>query len=355
MKKRQPHKAIPKGHFEEEQGQGGFYGAASHLIRKHPSTRWTNIEGNLKPRMFNLLKNKKNKWTPILYNENLIVSFFSTDKCSDEVFKSANGDVLFFCHKGKGSILTEYGLLEYQKGHYIVIPKCLNHAFVPLESSEFFVVESLSSHYRQPDRGILGRHALYDSSSLIKPDLKAQEKFLKDKKLEFKKSVVFHGKETTTFTYDKCLFDVVDWQGDLYPYTLHIDDIMPVMSHRVHLPPSVHSTFVTDEFIICTFLPRPLEEDADALKVPFYHQNTDYDEVLFYHDGDFFSRDNLEAGMMSFHPAGFPHGPHPKAVKNIDDKKFTTEKAVMIDSKLPLKMFPDIEKIELKDYWKSWK
>ena len=101
-------------------------------------------------------------------------------------------------------------------------------------------------------------------------------------------------------------------------------------------------------------MPRPLESDADALKVPFYHQNIDYDEVLFYHDGNFFSRDNLHAGMMSFHPAGFSHGPHPKAVKNVTTKTHTDEIAVMIDTWQPLQIDPTFEKVEVKEYWKSW-
>lgn len=372
MKKRQPHKNIPKNYFEEEQGQGGFYGRASHLIRENPSTRWTQIEGSLKPRMFNLIpKDKNNSWKPVLYNDGIVISFLNVTSHNSQLFKSANGDLLYFCHKGGGSVLTEYGLLNYHAGQYIVIPKCLSHVFVPVESSQFFVVESLQSHFEQPDRGLLGRHALYDSTSLTRPDLQALKTFLKDNNLEFKKLTIHHNAENTKetegkheqkteqekthFLYDKCLFDVDRWQGDLFPYTLSMDDIMPVMSHRVHLPPSVHSTFVTKEFIVCSFLPRPLEQDEDALKVPFYHQNTDYAEAIFYHDGDFFSRDNLEAGMMSFHPAGFPHGPHPKAIKNIEGKNFTNEKAVMIDSKQALKRFPYAKKIELKNYHQSWK
>jgi homogentisate 1,2-dioxygenase len=134
-----------------------------------------------------------------------------------------------------------------------------------------------------------------------------------------------------------------------------VNDIMPLMSHRAHLPPSAHTTFVARDFVVCTFLPRPLESDKDALKVPFYHQNIDYDEVLFYHEGNFFSRDNLHAGMMSLHPMGFPHGPHPKAVKNVGSKTETDEIAVMVDARWPLKVDPAMEGVELKDYWKSWR
>ena len=356
MKKRQPHKSIPAGHFEEEQGQGGFYGSVSHLIRKKPSTRWTNIEGPLKPRMFDLapLQKEKECWKQLFYNDCLNIHFYHLQDPPQTAFRSADGDILFFCHEGEGVILTEYGLLNYSASQYILIPKCLTHAFIPKKATSFFVVESLKSHFREPDRGLLGRHGLYDSNSLIRPDLPALNSYLKENKLEFKTVTVYHQNTVTHFNYEDCIFDVVEWKGDLFPCTLHMNDIMPVMSHRVHLPPSAHTTFRTDDFIVCSFLPRPLEQDEDALKVPFYHQNTDYDEVIFYHAGDFFSRDNLRAGMMSFHPVGFPHGPHPQAIQNIKNKTHTNEYAVMIDSKQSLKRTKDIASLEISSYWKSW-
>ena len=355
MKKRQPHKNIPEGHFEEEQGQSGFYGPVSHLIKKKPSTRWTHIEGNLKPRLFNLPEIKQEQsWQRLLYNDHLTTYFFQCEKSSSEVFKNANGDLMFFCHKGKGKVLTEYGLLNYYEGQYILIPKSIAYVFIPCSPSQFFVIESLKSHFREPNRGLLGRHGLYTPDSLVRPNLKELNSYLKENQLEFKKINIYHGEEKTCFSYKDCVFDVVDWQGDLFPLTLDMKDIMPVMSHRVHLPPSIHTTFVSDSFIVCSFLPRPLEQEEDALKVPFYHQNTDYDELIFYHDGDFFSRDNLNKGMMSFHPVGFPHGPHPKAIKAVKEKTFTSEYAVMLDSKQPLKQDKKLKDIEIKDYWKSW-
>ena len=357
MKKRQPHKNIPAGHFEEEQGQGGFYGPVSHLIRKQPSTRWKNIEGSLKPRLFDLtpLQKEKECWKPLLYNDFLNVHFYQLDEAPQTALRSADGDLLFFCHEGEGVLLTEYGLLNYSASQYILIPKCLTHVFIPKKPSSFFIIESLKSHFREPDRGLLGRHGLYDTHSLIRPQLPALYNYLKEHKLEFKTVTVHHKNETTLFSYDDCIFDVVDWKGDLFPCTLHMNDIMPVMSHRVHLPPSVHTTFLTNDFIVCSFLPRPLEQDADALKVPFYHQNTDYDEVIFYHKGNFFSRDDLHSGMMSLHPAGFPHGPQPKSVKNIKKQTHTNEYAVMIDSKQALKKTKEATSLEVSSYWKSWK
>jgi homogentisate 1,2-dioxygenase len=126
------------------------------------------------------------------------------------------------------------------------------------------------------------------------------------------------------------------------------------MSHIAHLPPSINSTFVTDQFIVCTFLPRPLEEPETALKVPFFHSNIDYDEVIFYHAGDFFSRDNMAAGYITLHPRGINHGPHPKALANQSKAKRTNEIAVMVDTVKPLKASSLARSLELQNYWKSW-
>ena len=356
---RQGHKGIPEGQFEEEQGLKGFFGPVSHLIRKNPSTRWTKIDGPLKPRMYDLVKCPEVEGRQrLFYNSCLNIYLQWVDvQPADKLkgFRSADGDLLYFCHKGKGEIFTEYGLLNYEPGQYIVIPKCIVHAIYPKEKSNFFVTENLNSHYEEPERGLVGRHAIYDENAIGKPDLAALDKRIQELGFPVKEIEVKHAEEITTYFYDETVFDVVGWKGDLFPFTLHTDHMMPLMSHRAHLPPSAHTTFVARDFVICTFLPRPLEQDADALKVPFYHQNIDYDEVLFYHAGDFFSRDNLHAGMLSLHPMGFPHGPHPKAVKGIAGKTDTNEYAVMVDSRIPLIREKALDSVELKDYWKSWK
>lgn len=356
---KQAHKAIPEGAYEEEQGLKGFFGPVSHLIKAKPSTRWTKIEGPLKPRMYDLVKmNEKAGWQRMLYNQHLAIHMNWVDVSSESKtrgFRNGDGDLLYFCHKGAGEVWTEYGLLTYRKGEYINIPKCLTHSIVPSERSLFFVVENLSSHYEEPERGLVGRHAIYDPAGLGKPDLEGQNQRVAEQKGDVREITVKRLGEVTRFEYDAHYYDTLGWKGDLYPFTLHTANMMPLMSHRAHLPPSAHTTFVAREFVICTFLPRPLEKDADALKVPFYHQNIDYDEVLFYHEGDFFSRDNLHAGMMSLHPMGFPHGPHPKAVKGVSQKTETNEIAVMVDSRWPLMVDPSLDNVELKDYWKSWR
>jgi homogentisate 1,2-dioxygenase len=357
---RQGHKGIPEGYYEEEQGHLGFFGPVSHLIKKNPSTRWVDIEGPLRPRMYDLVQLPlDSQQHRLLYNANIVLSMRFVDRLPSEgavASRNVDGDVLFFCHKGRGELFSEYGSLAYRAGHYILVPKSLTHVLVPDEPSQFLVIENRTSHFQQPERGLLGRHGLYDQNALGVPNLEDLHSQLQKRKLEFRIVAVQRGDTMTRFKYDSCIFaDVIGWKGDLFPITLHVDDLMPVMSHRAHLPPSIHSTFVAREFIVCTFLPRPLESDADALKVPFFHQNIDYDEVIFYHDGDFFSRDNLHAGMMSFHPAGFPHGPHPKAFKSASHKTHTNEYAVMIDSRAALLADPRAEGVELKQYWQSWK
>jgi homogentisate 1,2-dioxygenase len=356
---RQGHKGIPEGYYEEEQGLKGFFGPVSHLIRSQPSTRWTEIEGPLRPHMYDLVQlDRASGSQRLLYNSSVALHMTFLDViAADQAtsVRNADGDLLYFCHKGSGEVFTEYGMLKYNPGQYMVMPRSLHHTFFPAEKSEFFVVENKQSHFEEPDRGLVGRHAIYDANALQKPDLDQQHARLKQLGASIKEISVKRLDEVTRFRYDSCVYaDVVGWKGDLYPYTLHMDHIMPLMSHRAHLPPSAHTTFVARDFVICTFLPRPLETDDDALKVPFYHQNIDYDEVLFYHDGDFFSRDNLHAGMMSFHPQGFPHGPHPKAMKSVGGKTETNEYAVMVDTRWPLHIDGGIDSTELKEYWKSW-
>ncbi len=360
---RQAHKGIPEGHFEEEQGLDGFFGPVSHLIKEKPSTRWVEIEGPLKPRLYDVVKfGPDSGERRLLYNSDITISnlWMSPSDPGQRPEKlvarrNADGDWLYFCHKGGGQMLTEYGLLSFTPGSYIVVPKCITHAFLLAEPTNFLLIENRTSHFREPDRGMVGRNAVYDMNALGKPDLELLYHVMRETGAEPREIHIKHTDQITKIKYDANIFDTIGWKGDLFPYTLHMNDLMPLMSHRAHLPPSAHTNFVARGFVVCSFVPRPLESDADALKVPFYHQNIDYDEVLFYHAGDFFSRDNLHAGMMSFHPAGFPHGPHPKAVRKITTKTHTDEYAVMIDTRMSLMRDPQIEKIELPEYYLSWR
>lgn len=355
----QGHKGIPEGHFEEEQGREGFFGPVSHLIKPEPSTRWTEIDGPLRPHLYDAVKMPQmwGVWQRMVFNSEVSIYNYWDKKSEGPAkgaFRNADGETLYFCHKGSGKVLTEYGLLSFRKGSYVLIPKCITHSFCFEEDTNFLVIESRSSSFREPERGMVGRNGFYDPAAFGKPDLAALQEFRKSNSTCVTQVTVKREEAMTRFSYSACIYDTVGWKGDYFPVTLHISDLMPIISARVHLPPSIHTTFAARGFVVCTFLPRPLETDADALKVPFYHQNIDYDEVLFYHDGNFFSRDNLHAGMMSLHPAGFAHGPHPKAVANVGAKTHTDEVAVMVDSWQHLKVDPEFAKVEVPEYWKSW-
>lgn len=359
----QGHKGIPDGLFEEEHGRKGFYGPVSHLLKDKAPTRWTNIEGPLKPHLYDLVpcQYENGRWHRLLFNNEVCLYSMWNQKTeltqsSQQIpaLRNADGETLYFVHKGSGQVLTEYGLLHFKTGSYIHIPKSLHHTLIFAEETQFLIIESLSGLYREPDRGMVGRNAFYDLAALGKPQLDELHQFKKDHHIESLEIHVRRLGVVTKFSYDACVYDTVAWKGDYFPFTLHIDDMMPMMSHRVHLPPSAHTTFAAQGFVVCTFLPRLIETDKDALKVPFFHQNIDYDEVLFYHAGNFFSRDNLHANMMSFHPAGMPHGPHPKAFAAQGTKTFTDEVAVMIDTQRPLNVDPYLEATEVKSYWQSW-
>lgn len=359
----QGHKNIPAGCYEEEHGRKGFYGPVSHVLKPEAPTRWTNINGPLKPHLFDLvdMKFEYGVWHRLFYNSDVVMysnwnKKTELNESSNQInsFRNADGDTLLFCHTGSGVILTEYGLLQFKKGSYINIPKSLHHLFVFLVDTQFIIIESLNSFYREPDRGMAGRNAFYDPAAIGKPDLEKMHQYKKDHNISSLEIFIKRLEVVTQFTYSSCVYDTVGWKGDYFPFTLHTDDLMPMMSHRVHLPPSAHTTFVANNFVVCTFLPRLIETDADALKVPFFHQNIDYDEVLFYHDGNFFSRDNLHSNMMTLHPAGFPHGPHPKAFASQGIKTFTDEVAVMVDTQKPLHIDPNFTKVEVADYWQSW-
>lgn len=355
----QGHKGIPEGCFEEEQGRKGFFGPVSHLIKPQPSTRWTQIEGPLRPQLYDAVKMPKlwGAWQRMIFNNDVVLYNYwdkKTEHPLGQGFRNADGETLYFCHSGSGHVLTEYGLLDFRRGSYVLIPKCVTHTFHFSEDTQFLVIESRTGQYREPERGMVGRNAFYDPASFGKPNLEELHAFRQRTDSKVTRILVKRQDQFTAFSYADDYYDTLGWKGDFFPLTLHIDDLMPMLSARVHLPPSTHTTFASNGFVVCTFLPRPLETDADALKVPFYHQNIDYDEVLFYHDGNFFSRDNLHAGMLTLHPAGFPHGPHPKAVKNIGGKTHTDEVAVMIDSWQHLNVDPEFVRTEVPEYWQSW-
>ncbi|WP_375509226.1 homogentisate 1,2-dioxygenase, partial [uncultured Caballeronia sp.] len=216
-------------------------------------------------------------------------------------------------------------------------------------------LEATGASYQIPDRGPLGEHALFDQGVLDVPQM--DERFLAQQGSNETK-VRFKARQSlSTITFGFNPLDAVGWKGTLTPVRLNWRDIRPVVSDRYHLPPSAHSTFVTERFAVCTFCPRPAETDPGALKVPFFHSNDDYDELLFLHAGQFFSRSGMGTGALTFHPSGFPHGPHPGPYKASlsNPRERIEEVAINIDARDPLDLAPDLAGCELTGHVDSWR
>ena len=353
---RQAHADLPEGTVEEEHGREGFTGAASHLYRLRPPTGWTAIEGPLRPHALDANRldgeDPGGLPVPLLENADLRISWWARPAGMPEWFlRNADGDLLYLVHTGEGRLETEYGPLGYRPGDYLVVPRGTTHRFSATSATRLLTVEATGGSLRLPDRGMLGRHALFDPAILEVPEPEPH-----DEAGEFPIRVVREGR-VTTVTYPHHPFDVVGWKGDLAPLRLNVADFRPVSSARYHVPPSAHTTWVGPNFVVATFAPRPLESDPDVLRLPFYHRNIDYDEVIFYHRGEFFSRAGIAEGMLTFHPAGIHHGPQPKAVERSRARGpggFADEVAVNIDARRALHLTPAGAGIDVDAYDRSW-
>lgn len=356
---RQAHCDLPEGTYERELGREGFFGPATHMYHRHPPTGWLKFEGDLKPRAFDTTKLSDHEVCPwrasaLLSNASVQFRYWRCTSSMEHLVRNADGDELLFIHSGSGSLFCDYGHLAFSAGDYIVLPRSTLWRLQITAPVELLLIEATNGSYMLPDKGLVGPHAIFDQAMLDVPaidDAFREQQDENEWQIRVKRSNVI-----TTITYPFNPLDAVGWHGDLAPVRINVKDIRPLMSHRYHLPPSAHTTFVANRFVVCTFVPRPFETDAGALKVPFFHNNDDYDEVIFYHSGEFFSRDNIHPGMISFHPCGFTHGPHPKALNNAFKQSApgTNEVAVMIDTRDALQVRDDAVGIEWPGYVDSW-
>ncbi|EGU32800.1 homogentisate 1,2-dioxygenase [Vibrio scophthalmi] len=359
---KQAHADFPKqAIYEREAGRSGFFGPAAHFHHQHAPTGWQEWQGELRPRAFNFNHVEQSKQTspwdvpPLLHNAQCKVRVWRLKENMPFIARNADGDELLFIHQGSAELFCDYGHLSVVTGDYVLIPRSTNWRLEPHEPMFLLMIECSDGSYGLPEKGLVGQHAIFDPAALDVPQINAA--FQAQYSEATTQVLVKRHNQVSTITYPFNPLDAIGWHGDLSVVRLNWRDIRPLMSHRYHLPPSAHTTFVGEGFVVCTFVPRPIESDPGALKVPFYHNNDDYDEVLFYHEGDFFSRDNIEAGMVTFHPAGFTHGPHPKAfaASQSNPKKRTDEVAVMIDTRHALEFSSAAQAVELPDYVYSWR
>jgi homogentisate 1,2-dioxygenase len=357
---RQAHADLPPGTYEREIGKEGFFGPAAHLYHRHPPTGWVSFEGPLRPRAFDLALLDQPTFSPweapvILANAHLKLRLWRAAGAMDHLVRNADGDELLFIHRGSGALYCDFGHLAVRAGDYVVVPRGTMWRLDCAEPVSALLIEATNSSFMLPEKGLVGAHAIFDAAML---DLPAIDEAFRAQQTETPCSVRIKRREAVSvasFPFNP--LDAVGWHGDLCVARINVADIRPLMSARYHLPPSAHTTFVANRFVVCTFAPRPFESDPGAIKVPFFHSNDDYDEVIFYHAGDFFSRDNIHPGMVTWHPCGFTHGPHPKALANMlaPKKAATDEYAVMIDARDALEPTEAAAAVEWTGYVDSWK
>jgi len=357
---RQAHVALPAGTYERELGKEGFFGPSAHMYHANPPTAWTDWEGPLKPRAFDTVKlPDQDDECPfaapvLLYNAAVRLRRWRATRPMRHLVRNGDGDDMIFVHAGRAELYCDYGHLTIGEGDYVMLPRGTMWRVEPSEPLVALLIEATNDSYLLPEKGILGDHAIFDPGVLDIPRL--DEAFKAQQGPGNWAVRIKRRNAISTVTYPFNPLDAVGWKGTLAPVRLNWRDIRPLMSHRFHLPPSAHTTFLAQRFVICTFCPRPIESDPEALKVPFFHNNDDYDEVIFYHAGNFFSRDNIHPGMISLHPCGFPHGPHPKAFATgaKSGRKETDEVAVMIDTRDALEIGDAAAQVEFTGYVRSW-
>ncbi|MEI8278595.1 MAG: homogentisate 1,2-dioxygenase [Bacteroidota bacterium] len=268
-------------------------------------------------------------------------------------YKNADADEMLFVHKGSGVLHTMFGSLNFQYGDYIVIPRgTVYRIHLNGTDNKLLFIESFDPIFT-PRRYRNDFGQLLEHSPFCERDIKRPSNLQTiDEKGDFdiyikKKGMMF------PYTYMNHPFDVAGWDGYHYPYTFSIFNFEP-LTGRIHMPPPIHQTFESKNFVVCSFVPRLYDYHPLAIPAPYHHSNIDSDEILYYVDGDFMSRNNIKAGQFTLHPGGIPHGPHPGAIERSIGQKETKELAVMIDPFNPVMITEDAMKIEVEGYYKSW-
>ncbi len=290
----------------------------------------------------------------LLTNNDLDIELAApTDTTSNYFYKNTDADELLFIHKGSGKLRSHLGTLDFKYGDYLLIPRGTIYTLeFDNNDNRLFIVTSRYPIYT-PKRyrnwfGQLLEHAPYCERDLRRPH--SLETY--DKQGDFLIKIR-KGGQIFDVTYTTHPFDVIGYDGYNFPYAFSIHDFEPITG-RIHQPPPVHQTFETSAFVVCSFVPRLYDYHPDSIPAPYNHSNIDSDEVLYYVDGDFMSRNDISAGHISLHPAGIPHGPHPGATERSIGKTKTEELAVMVDTFKPLMLTEEAIKISDPDYYRSW-
>ncbi|KRD62629.1 homogentisate 1,2-dioxygenase [Flavobacterium sp. Root935] len=363
----------PNGGFYYEQlfGTEGFHGHSSLSYHVHRPTQVKEILNsysvepkiaigkNIKSLLFKGFELKPendflDSRKAMLVNKDCIIGLAAPkESLRNYFYKNADADEMLFIHKGKGKLRTMLGNIPFEYGDYLIIPRGIIYQIeFETEENRLFYVESYSPFYT-PKRyknqsGQHLEHSPFCERDFILPNELETHDEKGDFLIKIKKEGMIH--EVVYATHP---FDVVGWDGYNFPYGFSIHNFEPITG-RVHQPPPVHQTFETAAFVVCSFCPRLYDYHPKAIPAPYNHSNIDSDEVLYYVDGDFMSRNNIEQGHITLHPKGIPHGPAPGAMERSIGHKETQELAVMVDTFRPLMVTEEAMGLDDGQYYKSW-
>ena len=357
---------------EELFGTAGFVGRSSLIYHLYPPTVVSEIkqvsdltpkiaiEKNMKALSFqgfslpatdDYLESRK----VLFINNDLKIGLAAPKSFSKNYFyRNSDSDEMLFIHVGSGKLRTMYGSLTFSYGDYLIIPKGTTYQ-IDFDTTEnrILFIESVGAittpnRYRNNYGQLLEHSPFCERDFRLPKNLETHDEKGQFKILSKKQNILWE------YTHENHPFDVVGWDGFNYPYAFSIFDFEPITG-RVHLPPPIHQTWEAPGFVVCSFVPRMYDYHPQAIPSPYHHSNIDSEEILYYVDGDFMSRNNIKKGQITLHPGGIPHGPHPGAIERSVGKKETEELAVMIDPFSPMMITKEAMNLQVDDYYKSWK
>ncbi|NEP01266.1 MAG: homogentisate 1,2-dioxygenase [Symploca sp. SIO2E9] len=373
-----PHKRHTQFHqtdgslyHEELMGTLGFSGIQSLLYHLHPPTQIQKILleskvdisyeelGPLRHRHLRTVTlaaegDAITTRVPLIANADICISVALPTVPMGYWYRFAHGDEVIFIHNGSGLLESQYGIIRYRSGDYLMIPTGVVWRILPDEGVEQrMVVVEASGHIKPPKRYLNQYGQFLEQAPYCERDIRPPSKLIThDEEGEFEVRVKARG-GISRYLYNHHPLDVVGWDGHLWPFAFNIEDFEPITG-RIHQPPPVHQTFDGPGFVLCSFVPRMFDYHPLGIPAPYNHSNVDSDEVIYYVKGEFMSRKGIEVGSITVHPSGIPHGPHPGMYRESIGKEGTNELAVMIDTFRPLKLTTNAIALEDKNYPYSW-
>ncbi len=357
-------------YHEEIFGTEAFSGVYSTLYHEHAPTSVSKIEKqrdlsvtewkpethrhhHVRTKDLEFAKDVIEGRQPLFYNDDVFISSVRPSQSMKSFFRNAQGDELYFVHEGKGTLESVFGPLPFHEGDFIVVPRGTTYRMIiDSKESRFLVVESagpieVPERYRN-DYGQLVELAPYSDR-----DFRHPEKLVTHNESAEHEVLMKIDNALMSYVFNYHPLDVVGWDGYLYPWIFNVHDFEP-LTGRVHQPPPIHQTFEAPGFDVLSFVPRKLDYHPLAIPVPYNHSNIDSDEILYYVSGDFGSRRGVEIGSYTLHRRGIHHGPQPGAIEASLGKDSTNELAIMVETKRPLRVTSNSERLDDPNYPFSW-